>query len=198
MQKKIQFVWRRERRCRHLLDDLKKTRRYWHLKEEALGCLLWRTRCLKRLCICRKTDYGRKEWINSRIHCLFQWSPSLDPLFSQMNAVHFDAPLSVIHHDIIFLYTSVILDSFLQFFWWLLAMVWNFSLFTDIVYIYHCPRLLYPQIFGNCYYFSLQWQSWRIKIPYCNLPPEEENKISTKCYDFRNSWDDGKCPKYQS
>jgi hypothetical protein len=33
---------RRERRCKHLLDD-QQTRKYWQLKEEALDRALWRT-----------------------------------------------------------------------------------------------------------------------------------------------------------
>jgi hypothetical protein len=35
---------RRGRRGKQLLGDLKETRRYWKLKEEALDCTLWRTR----------------------------------------------------------------------------------------------------------------------------------------------------------
>ena len=35
---------RRGRRCRELLDDLKDKRGYSHLKEEALGRLMWRNR----------------------------------------------------------------------------------------------------------------------------------------------------------
>jgi hypothetical protein len=34
----------RGRRCKRLLDDLKETREYWKLKEEALDRTLWRTR----------------------------------------------------------------------------------------------------------------------------------------------------------
>jgi hypothetical protein len=33
---------RQERKCRKLLDDLKDRRGYFHLKEEALDCTLWR------------------------------------------------------------------------------------------------------------------------------------------------------------
>ena len=33
----------RERRRKQLLDDLKKTRRYWKLKGEALDNTLWKT-----------------------------------------------------------------------------------------------------------------------------------------------------------
>jgi hypothetical protein len=36
---------RQERRPKQLLDDLKETRGYWKLKEEALDCILWRTSC---------------------------------------------------------------------------------------------------------------------------------------------------------
>jgi hypothetical protein len=35
---------KRERRRKQLLDDLKETRGYWKMKEEALGRTLWRTR----------------------------------------------------------------------------------------------------------------------------------------------------------
>jgi ribosomal 50S subunit-associated protein YjgA (DUF615 family) len=41
---KIERMRRRGRRCKQLLDDLEKTRRYWILKEEALDRTLWRTR----------------------------------------------------------------------------------------------------------------------------------------------------------
>ena len=34
---------RRGRRLNHLLDDIKETRRYWILKEEALDRTVWRT-----------------------------------------------------------------------------------------------------------------------------------------------------------
>jgi hypothetical protein len=34
---------RRERRSKHLLDDLKEKRRYWKLKQEVLDHTLWRT-----------------------------------------------------------------------------------------------------------------------------------------------------------
>jgi hypothetical protein len=36
---------RRGRRRKKLLDDLKEKREYWELKDEALDCTLWRTRC---------------------------------------------------------------------------------------------------------------------------------------------------------
>jgi hypothetical protein len=35
---------RRDRRGKQLLDDLKETRGFWTLKEEALDRILWRTR----------------------------------------------------------------------------------------------------------------------------------------------------------
>jgi len=34
---------RRGRRCKWLLDNLKETRKYWKLKEEAQDLSLWRT-----------------------------------------------------------------------------------------------------------------------------------------------------------
>jgi hypothetical protein len=40
---KILGIRRRGRRRMQLLDDLKETRRYWKLKEEAQDCTLWRT-----------------------------------------------------------------------------------------------------------------------------------------------------------
>jgi len=45
---------RRGRRCKQLLGDLKKTRGYWKLKEEALDRTLWRTCCGK--------GYGPVVW----------------------------------------------------------------------------------------------------------------------------------------
>jgi hypothetical protein len=41
---RIEMTGRRGRRRKQLLDNLKKTRRYWKLKEEALDRTLWRTR----------------------------------------------------------------------------------------------------------------------------------------------------------
>jgi hypothetical protein len=38
------MIGRRERRSKQLLDDLKEKRRYWKVKEEALGGTMWRTR----------------------------------------------------------------------------------------------------------------------------------------------------------
>jgi hypothetical protein len=40
---KIEGMGRRGRRCKQLLDDLKKTRSYWKLKQEALDLTVWRT-----------------------------------------------------------------------------------------------------------------------------------------------------------
>jgi hypothetical protein len=40
----IEVTGRRGRRCRKLLDDLKERRGYFHLKEEALDCTMWRAR----------------------------------------------------------------------------------------------------------------------------------------------------------
>jgi hypothetical protein len=47
---KILRTRRRGRRRKQLLDDLKETRRYWKLKEEAQDRTLW-----KRLWTCRET-----------------------------------------------------------------------------------------------------------------------------------------------
>jgi hypothetical protein len=41
---RINVTVRRGRRCKELLDDLKETRGYWKLKEEALDRTRWRTR----------------------------------------------------------------------------------------------------------------------------------------------------------
>jgi hypothetical protein len=40
----MEVTGRRERRRTHLLDDLKKKKDYWKLKEEALDRTFWRTR----------------------------------------------------------------------------------------------------------------------------------------------------------
>jgi hypothetical protein len=40
---RIEVTVRRERRCKQLCDNLKETRGYWKLKEEALDRILWRT-----------------------------------------------------------------------------------------------------------------------------------------------------------
>jgi len=39
----IEVLGRRGRRCKQLLDNLKDTRKYWKLKEEAADRTLWRT-----------------------------------------------------------------------------------------------------------------------------------------------------------
>jgi len=45
------------RRRKQLLDDLKETRGYWKLKEEALACTLWRILLGRGYGnVCRKTD----------------------------------------------------------------------------------------------------------------------------------------------
>jgi hypothetical protein len=41
---RIEMTGRRGIRRKQLLDDLKEKRRYWKLKEEALGRTVWRTR----------------------------------------------------------------------------------------------------------------------------------------------------------
>jgi hypothetical protein len=41
---RMEVTKRQGRRHNQLLDDLKEKRRYWELKEEALGHTLWRTR----------------------------------------------------------------------------------------------------------------------------------------------------------
>jgi hypothetical protein len=40
----VEGTGRRGRRCKQLLDDLRETRGYWKLKEEALDHTVWRTR----------------------------------------------------------------------------------------------------------------------------------------------------------
>jgi hypothetical protein len=42
---RIEMAGIRGRRRKQLLDDVKETRTYWKLKEEALDCTLWRTCC---------------------------------------------------------------------------------------------------------------------------------------------------------
>ena len=56
LQGKFKVTTRRERRRTQLLDDLEVNRRYWNLKEEALGRTVWRTRFWKRLWTCCKAD----------------------------------------------------------------------------------------------------------------------------------------------
>jgi hypothetical protein len=48
------------RRRKQLLEDLRKTRGHWKLKEESLHRALWR-HVLKSLWTCRKTDFGMKD-----------------------------------------------------------------------------------------------------------------------------------------
>jgi hypothetical protein len=61
LQGRIEVTWRRGRRRKQLLDNLKEKRRWWKLKEEALDCTLWRT-CFGR----GKEPVGRHstEWLN--------------------------------------------------------------------------------------------------------------------------------------
>jgi hypothetical protein len=40
----IEVIYRQERRCRKIVDDLKERRGYSHLKEEALDRTMWRGR----------------------------------------------------------------------------------------------------------------------------------------------------------
>ena len=44
MKGEMEVTRRRSRRCKNLLDDLKDSRGYSHLKEEALDCTMWRNR----------------------------------------------------------------------------------------------------------------------------------------------------------
>jgi hypothetical protein len=43
-EERTEKMGRQRRRCKQVLDDLKETRGYWKLKEEALDRILWRTR----------------------------------------------------------------------------------------------------------------------------------------------------------
>ena len=56
---RIAVTGRRVRRCKQLLDDLKKRRVYWKLKEEALDRDQWRTRFGRVYgpVVSRNTDY---------------------------------------------------------------------------------------------------------------------------------------------
>jgi hypothetical protein len=55
---------RRGRRCTQLLDDLKETRGYWKLKEEALDRTLWRTRFGRGYGhVVRQTTEWMNEWM---------------------------------------------------------------------------------------------------------------------------------------
>jgi hypothetical protein len=44
VEEQIRVTRRRGKRRKQLLDDLKETRWYWKLKEEAPDCTVWRTR----------------------------------------------------------------------------------------------------------------------------------------------------------
>jgi hypothetical protein len=52
----MEVTRRRGRRRKKLLDDLKDSRGYSHLKEEALDRTVWRNCFGKRLCGCRQTE----------------------------------------------------------------------------------------------------------------------------------------------
>ena len=43
----LKVIGRRERRSKHLLDDLKEMRQYWKLKQEALDQTVWRTHFIR-------------------------------------------------------------------------------------------------------------------------------------------------------
>ena len=56
---------RRGRRCRKLLDDLKESRGYSHLKEEALNCTMWRAGFGRGFeAVVRQTTKWMNEWMN--------------------------------------------------------------------------------------------------------------------------------------
>jgi hypothetical protein len=64
---RIEVMWRRGRRRKQLLDDLKEKRGYWKLKEEALVRTMWRTRFGRGhwLAVRQTTDLMRmNEWMN--------------------------------------------------------------------------------------------------------------------------------------
>jgi hypothetical protein len=50
IERKIDCTGRRGRRHKQLLDELKKNKRYWSLKEEALDRTIWRTRFGRGCC----------------------------------------------------------------------------------------------------------------------------------------------------
>jgi hypothetical protein len=58
----MEVTGRRERRRKQLLDDIKETRGYWELEEEALDCTLRRT-CFGRGC---ESDYGMNSIFDRR------------------------------------------------------------------------------------------------------------------------------------
>jgi len=47
IEERIEVTGRRGRKCMQLLENLKKKRRYWKLKEESLDRTVWRT-CFER------------------------------------------------------------------------------------------------------------------------------------------------------
>jgi hypothetical protein len=52
---------RQGRKRKQLLDDFKRKREYWKLKEEAIDCTLWRTGFAKSYGLVVKTDYEVNE-----------------------------------------------------------------------------------------------------------------------------------------
>jgi hypothetical protein len=62
---RIEMTGRQGRRCKQLLDDLKKKRRYWKLKEEALNRTLWRTCFGRGYGPVRTTDYRMNDEMNT-------------------------------------------------------------------------------------------------------------------------------------
>jgi hypothetical protein len=59
---RIEMTGRRGGRRKQLLDDLKKKRRYWKLKEEALDRTLWRTRFGREYGPVTRQDYSMNEF----------------------------------------------------------------------------------------------------------------------------------------
>jgi hypothetical protein len=57
----IEVTGRRGRRRNQEMDDLKETRRYWKLQEEALDLGVCENSLWNRLWICLKTDYAMNE-----------------------------------------------------------------------------------------------------------------------------------------
>jgi hypothetical protein len=60
IEEEIEVTGRQERRPKQLLDDLRETRGFWKLKEEALDRTQWRTH-FGRGCGSVVRDYGMKE-----------------------------------------------------------------------------------------------------------------------------------------
>ena len=48
---------RQGKRCKQLLDELKETREYWKLEEEAIDRTLWENRFGRGYGTCRKTNF---------------------------------------------------------------------------------------------------------------------------------------------